>query len=155
VTVAGYPARRLVVALGLTACLPLERRTLVEERAASATPWEIRPCEGATAIPPAVDELLTRLESPVRDHCEQHRLGDGATALFVRTMNTVAHDDQGSPLPTCHWEIFRVAPEPVRHLGSLSVCRFRVDGSCIVALDDGAPTTPRTCLEPAVGAAPP
>jgi hypothetical protein len=70
-------------------------------------------------------------------------------------MNTVAHDDQGSPIPTCHWEIFRVAPAPVRHLGSLSVCRFRVDGSCIVALDDSAPTTPRTCLEPPVGAAPP
>jgi hypothetical protein len=92
-----------------------------------------------------VDELLSQLESPVRDHCERHQFGGGVPALFVRTMNTVAHNEQGDPISTCHWEVFRMAPEPVRHLGSLSVCRFRIDGGCVVGLDDARATT-HTCL---------
>jgi hypothetical protein len=39
------------------------------------------------------------------------------------------------------------APEPVRHLGSLSVCRFRVDGGCVEGLDEDANAIPHACLD--------
>lgn len=110
--------------------------------AVSASPSEVRPCAGATAIPPEVDQQLTRLASPMRDHCELHALGR-ARALFVRTMDTVAHDDRGDPIATCQWEVFSIAPGDVRHLGSLSACRFRVADGCAIALDGGPQ---RLCL---------
>lgn len=137
------------MALGLIACLPAERGGAggAEAPAVSAAPSETHPCAGATAIPPAVDAQRTLLESPVRDHCEVHRLGGGTPALFVRTMNTVAHDDQGAGIPTCQWEVFYVAPATVRHLGTLSVCRFRVDGGCVVGMGEGARAAPRVCFE--------
>lgn len=135
----------LLAALGV-ACLPPPGSTTDRDDGdVSADRFETRPCEGATAIPPAVDELLTQLASPVRDHCEHHRLG-GAPVLFVRTMNSVAHDDRGDPLPACRWEVFRVAPGPVRHLGTLSTCRFRVAGRCAVALADTT-RAPPVCAE--------
>lgn len=138
--------RAPIVALGLIACRSLGGSDSVDDRPLSASPGDTHPCEGETAIPAAVDEMLTRLASPVRDHCEEHRVA-GAPALFVRTMNTVAHDDRGDPIPTCHWEVFRTAPEPVRHLGSVSACRFRVDGGCVVSLDDSARAAPPLCVE--------
>ena len=104
-----------------------------------------QPVGAEVALTNAALTVAQRAEVTARVHCERHQLGGGAPALFVRTMNTVAHDEQGDPIPTCHWEVFRLAPEPVRHLGSLSVCRFRVDGGCVVGLDDARATT-HTCL---------
>jgi hypothetical protein len=74
-------------------------------------------------------------------------VASAAPALFVRTLNTVAHDEAGAPIPTCQWEVFQTEPAPARHLGSLSVCRFRVDAGCVIGLDDDtAAGAPRTCL---------
>lgn len=139
-----WPAVLLLSALG--ACLPPPGATTDhDDGEVSADRFETRPCEAATAISPAVDALLDQLASPVRDHCELHRLG-GAPVLFVRTMNSVAHDDRGDPLPACRWEAFRTAPGPARHLGTLATCRFRVAGRCAVALDDTT-RAPPVCAE--------
>lgn len=101
----------------------------------SATPNEITPCVGETAIPPAIDTMLTSLESPERGHCERHRLtAKDAPLLFVRTMNTVAHDDEGNGSPACTWEVFRV--HPPAHVGTLSWCTLRFENGCIVSMDD-------------------
>lgn len=127
----------LVAALGVIGCGAPAAPVTAHADEVSAEPTETRPCIGPAAIPPEVDDLLTRLASPMRDHCEVHALG-AARALFVRTMNTVAHDDRGDPLPACAWEVFAVAPRPVRHLGSLAACRFRVTDGCAVALDAAA-----------------
>jgi hypothetical protein len=82
------------------------------------------------------DRILTERESDTREHCELHALGaDGARRLFVRTMNTVAHDDEGNRLPACIWEVFAVPPRPVRHLGTLNVCEFAIWSGCIYDLD--------------------
>jgi hypothetical protein len=89
----------------------------------SAEPWQPSRCDG---IPPAIDDQLTQLESPVRDHCERH-----AGHLFVRTMNTTAHDDNGSALAACRWEAFDLASS--KHLATFDACELVFDGSCVVA----------------------
>jgi hypothetical protein len=115
----------------------------------SATRFEARPCTGETAIPPEVDRILTELESDTRrEHCELHVLGpDQARRLFVRTMNTVAHDDEGDPLPACIWEVFAIPPQAVRHLGTLSVCEFAIEKGCIYDLDQPQVSTPSLCID--------
>ncbi|HEY4241123.1 MAG TPA: hypothetical protein VGM88_14975 [Kofleriaceae bacterium] len=88
----------------------------------SAHPWEASRCDGFS---PAVDAELTRLESPVRDHCERH-----GGVLYVRTMNTTAHDDAGAPLPACRWEVF--AGSGV-HVATLESCELTFAGRCVTA----------------------
>jgi hypothetical protein len=130
-------AAALLVAAGCRTAAPPELSSPPEVTAA---------CAGATAIPLAVDAILNRLSAPTRDHCERHLLG-GRAALFVRTMNTVAHDEAGGRVPACRWEVFRVPPEPVAHVGSLLSCRLRVDGRCIFGLDPGDAAAPQACLD--------
>lgn len=91
--------------------------------ATTAPPWQRHACDGM--IPPAVDAMLVELAAPTRDHCEQHARG-GTTELYVRTMNTVAHDDAGTPIPTCQWEVFRLAPLPAAHLRTTGDCQLRL-----------------------------
>lgn len=118
-------------------------------RVVSATRFETRPCQGETAIPPDVDRILSELESPTREHCELHALPPGGPQLlFVRTMNTVAHDDAGDPIPTCSWEVFAVPPRSVAHLATLSMCQFAIDEGCIYDLDQTSQaSTPSVCID--------
>jgi hypothetical protein len=117
-------------------------------RVVSATRFQARPCAGETAIPPDAERILEKLESPTREHCELHALAPGGPPiLFVRTMNTVAHDDAGNRIPTCSWEVFAVPPQPVTHLGSLSMCEFAVENGCIYDLDQTPePPAPTACI---------
>lgn len=117
-------------------------------RVVSATRFQTQPCQGETAIPPDADRILSELESPTREHCERHALTPGgAQSLFVRTMNTVAHDDAGDPIPTCLWEVFAIPPQSVAHLGTLSMCQFAIDKECIYDLDQTAQaSTPSVCI---------
>ena len=92
----------------------------------SAEPWEPSRCD---AIPPAIDAQLSQLEAPVRDHCERH---DGR--LFVRTMNTVAHDDNGSAMPACRWEAFDLPSG--KHLATFEACELVFAGRCVSAGSD-------------------
>lgn len=87
----------------------------------SAEPWEPSRCDG---IPPAIDAQLSQLDAPVRDHCERH-----GGRLFVRTMNTVAHDDNGSAMPACRWEAFDLASS--KHLATFDTCELVFDGRCV------------------------
>jgi hypothetical protein len=114
----------------------------------SVTRFQLRPCEGETAIPDDAERVLTERGSATREHCELHALGpDGARRLFVRTMNTIAHDDEGNRLPACIWEVFAVAPQPVSYLGALYVCEFAVKDGCIYDLDQTPePSAPTACI---------
>lgn len=114
----------------------------------SAPPDETRACEGPTAIPPEIDEMLSAEGAPERDHCELHRLVPGEPPLlFVRTMNTVAHDDEGRPLPACSWRVFHL--QPSASAGSLHDCRFRIEKGCVTSLDEENGTLgQRTCMGP-------
>jgi hypothetical protein len=115
----------------------------------SASPQETRPCDGPTAITPEVDRILSTLESPERSHCEVHAPGPGEPALlFVRTMNTVAHDDDGRKSPACTWEVFRTAGANAAHVTTLSSCMLRFEARCIRSLDDGSSDEPIFCFDP-------
>jgi hypothetical protein len=116
----------------------------------SAPSYETRPCEGPTAIPPEVDAALTKLESPERSHCELHRLFPGAPPLlFVRTMNTVGHDDEGRALPACQWEVFRSSGTIMVHAATLDGCSLRFENGCVLSLDEGrSPRAPEMCFDP-------
>lgn len=126
---------------GADAGLPRER---------SATRFEALPCAGETAIPAEADRILTERESDTREHCELHAFGsDGTRHLFIRTMNTVAHDDEGDRLPACIWEVFAVPPQPVRHLGTLYACEFAIQNGCIYDLDQTPESAgPSLCVDP-------
>jgi hypothetical protein len=115
----------------------------------SATRFQTQPCEGDTAIPADADRILTELESPTREHCELHALTPGGPRLlFIRTMNTVAHDDAGDPIPTCLWEVFAVPPQPVAHFGTLSLCQFAIEEGCIYDLDKTLKlSAPTLCID--------
>jgi len=118
-------------------------------RVVSATRFQARPCEGETAIPADAARILDELESPTREHCELHALSPGGPRLlFVRTMNTVAHDDAGEPIPTCLWEVFAIPPRPVEHLGTLTSCQFAInEKGCIYDLDQTPePAAPTACI---------
>jgi hypothetical protein len=95
-------------------------------------------CSGATALSLEVQSELIRLSSPDLDSCERHRLADEPAPLFVRTKNTLAHDDAGNPSPACTWEIFRT-DGIVTHLGTLSACELRIEDACIYSLDENPP----------------
>lgn len=118
-------------------------------RVVSATRFQTQPCQGETAIPPDADRILSELESPTREHCELHAMtAAGPQLLFVRTMNTVAHDDAGDPIPTCLWEAFAIPPQSIAHLGTLSMCQFAIDKGCIYDLDQTPPaSTPSVCID--------
>lgn len=120
-------------------------------RVVSATRFQTRPCAGETAIPPEADRILGELGSPTREHCELHALRPGgARLLFVRTMNTVAHDDAGEPIPTCLWEVFAVPPQPVEHLGTLPMCQLAIHDGCIHDADQTPQAaTPSVCIDAA------
>lgn len=114
-------------------------------RVVSATRFQARPCEGETALPADAEAILAKLESPTREHCELHVLTPGGSpVLFVRTMNTVAHDDAGNRIPTCSWEVLALPPQPVEHLGSLSMCELAVKDGCIYDLDQTPEPSART-----------
>jgi len=121
----------------------------VAEPELSASPDETRPCEGATAIPPEAEKILEHLESPETSHCELHSPSPGAPPLlFVRTMNTVAHDDEGNRLPACTWEVFRTSGGAVTHVATLSACSLRFDKGRVMSLDEGGtPSAPLFCFD--------
>jgi hypothetical protein len=103
------------LAIALAACGTARER--------SAEPWEPSKCDD---IPPAIDAQLSQLDAPVRDHCERH-----GGRLYVRTMNTVAHDDNGSALPACRWEAFDLGSS--KHLATFDTCELVFEGRCVAS----------------------
>ncbi len=93
--------------------------------------------------------MLTELDAQQPDHCERHQVElGGPHLLLVRTLDTVAHDDEGGKSPVCSWEVFQDLPLPVRHLATFDECGFEIRSACIHSLGDpvsGAAPAPLWC----------